>query len=176
MYPQRTLLLTPFILLLSSCQTAPTTPSTNEANKITSNTSQETQKKAPLASAHSTEIKPAASTPSALPPMAAPANKRNSQSELKQGLIDYANGAYESANQHLQNALTIGLARPSDRINANKHLAFIACANGEQTPCRYHFRKVLLVNPRFELSAAEAGHPLWGPVFKEIKAEMKTSK
>lgn len=119
-----------------------------------------------------TPSKPAANKPGS---MAAPVNKRNGDSELKQGLADYGNGAYTAASQHLQNALSFGLARTADRIAANKYLAFIACASGEAAPCRYHFRKVLLINPRFELSKNEAGHPLWGPVFKEVKAEISAS-
>jgi hypothetical protein len=37
--------------------------------------------------------------------------------------------------------------------------------------CYESFRRALALNPKFELTAAEAGHPVWGPVFRSAKAK-----
>ncbi len=44
------------------------------------------------------------------------------------------------------------------------------CAGNRVVPCREEFRKALTVDPELELAPAEAGHPIWGPVFKSVKA------
>jgi hypothetical protein len=36
--------------------------------------------------------------------------------------------------------------------------------------CRDEFRKVLEIDPSFDLRDDEAGHPTWGPVFRSVKA------
>ena len=67
-------------------------------------------------------------------------------------------------------ALDRGL-QPKDRANAHKHLAFIYCANDHTSACREEFRKALAIEPGLELSAAEAGHPVWGPIFRSLKGK-----
>ena len=54
--------------------------------------------------------------------------------------------------------------------SAHKHLAFIHCAANRQKLCRDEFRKALAADPTLELEPAEAGHPVWGPIFKSVKA------
>ena len=58
----------------------------------------------------------------------------------------------------------------NDRVKARKHLAFIHCVSERTTACREEFRKALAIDPGLELSAAESGHPSWGPVFRSVKA------
>ena len=60
--------------------------------------------------------------------------------------------------------------RDSDRVIAYKHLAFINCAEGRERLCREHFIRALTLDPRMELAPAEAGHPVWGPVYRAVKA------
>ncbi|HEX2198913.1 MAG TPA: TssQ family T6SS-associated lipoprotein, partial [Burkholderiales bacterium] len=60
--------------------------------------------------------------------------------------------------------------RDSDRVNAHKHVAFIHCASDRERACRDEFRRALRVNPDLELAPAEAGHPIWGPIFRSVKA------
>jgi len=88
---------------------------------------------------------------------------------LEVGLRQYEEGAYPEASRNLQTALEHGLAK-ADRVTAHKHLAFIHCVSGRTGPCRDEFRKALKINPDLELSAAEAGHPAWGPVFRSAKS------
>jgi Tfp pilus assembly protein PilF len=85
------------------------------------------------------------------------------------GLRQYENGQYVDSARNLQAAVDLGLPA-RDRASAHKHLAFIHCASGRERLCREEFRKALAVEPRLELTAAEAGHPVWGPVFRSLKA------
>lgn len=87
---------------------------------------------------------------------------------LEAGLRQYEEGAYVEASRNLQTALEHGLDSAS-QVDAHKHLAFIHCASNRTGPCRDEFRKALKINPALELSAAEAGHPAWGPVFRSVK-------
>ena len=91
------------------------------------------------------------------------------EAALATGLRLYEDGNYPEAAKQLQSAISQGLSS-SDRVNAHKHLAFIQCASGRTAPCREEFRKALAIDPNLQLSAAEAGHPSWGPVFRSVKA------
>jgi len=86
------------------------------------------------------------------------------------GLKQFEDGDYDASAKSLQTALDRGLP-PKDQVNAYKHLAFIHCANNRVTACREEFRKALTMDPGLELSAAEAGHPVWGPIFRSLKGK-----
>lgn len=87
-----------------------------------------------------------------------------------EGIQNYDEGNYKVARRRLQFALEEGLSRP-DRIKTHKYLAFIACVSSQPVACREEFGIALELDPKFELSPAEAGHPIWGPVFKTVKAK-----
>ena len=86
------------------------------------------------------------------------------------GLKQFDDGDYDASAKNLQAAVDRGLP-PKDQVNAYKHLAFIHCANNRVTACREEFRKALTMDPGLELSAAEAGHPVWGPIFRSLKGK-----
>ena len=88
---------------------------------------------------------------------------------LAKGLREYDNGNYAQSARSLQLALEQGLSR-SDRVKAHKYLAFIYCADGRMGQCRDEFRAALDIDPSLQLEPAEAGHPVWGPVFRSVKA------
>jgi Tfp pilus assembly protein PilF len=90
-------------------------------------------------------------------------------SALSTGLREYENGEYPEAARNLQGAIDLGLS-DRERANAHKHLAFIHCSSGRERGCREEFRKALSVDPGLELAPAEAGHPVWGPIFSALKA------
>jgi Tfp pilus assembly protein PilF len=96
---------------------------------------------------------------------------RKAEQELSSGLKSYENGDYHIAAKYLQNALNDGLTFKSDRVTAHKYLAFVYCVSDRKKQCREQFKEAKEINPDFELSAAEAGHPIWGPVFREVQAE-----
>ena len=88
---------------------------------------------------------------------------------LRDGLRQYDEGAYVESAKNLNGAIAQGLS-DAERANAHKHLAFIHCASNRERPCREEFRKALAADPAMELTPAEVGHPVWGPVFKSVKA------
>ena len=89
--------------------------------------------------------------------------------ELQTGIKLYEDGRYKEALTSFQGALSSGL-RADDQVIANKYLAFISCVSGRERQCRAYFSRALELNPSFELEPAEAGHPIWGPVFRSVKA------
>jgi len=91
-------------------------------------------------------------------------------SYLAEGVQNYEEGNYKVAKRRLQFALEEGLSRP-DRVKAHKFLAFIACVSSQPLTCREEFAIALELDPKFELDAAEAGHPIWGPMFKSVKSK-----
>jgi Tfp pilus assembly protein PilF len=88
---------------------------------------------------------------------------------LSAGLKEYEEGKYADSAKSLQGALELGLSE-AQRATAHKHLAFIHCAESRERECRDEFRKALAVNPGLELAPAEAGHPVWGPIFRSLKS------
>ena len=87
---------------------------------------------------------------------------------LAAGIQNYDNGKYDDAAKALQSALDLGLDK-GEQVKAHKYLAFIHCASGREKQCRDEFRKALDIDPSLELKPAEAGHPIWGPVFRSVK-------
>jgi Tfp pilus assembly protein PilF len=90
-------------------------------------------------------------------------------SALKAGLKQYEEGDYASSLKNLQGAVEVGVP-VKQRANAHKHLAFIQCSWGQERECREEFRKALAADPKLQLAPAEAGHPVWGPIFRSLKA------
>lgn len=95
--------------------------------------------------------------------------QNNGEQDLATGLRLYDEGNYSKAALSLQASLDAGLSSKSDRIKAHKYLAFTNCISGRERQCLDEFRKVLKIDPAFELTPAEAGHPTWGPVFRNAK-------
>jgi Tfp pilus assembly protein PilF len=89
-------------------------------------------------------------------------------SDLQVGVARYEDGQYAEASARLQSALAAGLTA-AESVRAHKYLAFIHCASKRERQCRTEFRKAIAIDPGFQLNAAESGHPIWGPVFREVK-------
>ena len=105
-----------------------------------------------------------------VPPPAAPGlmdvAERPAEKALLGGMRAYDDAQYPMAERQLAQALKDGLASPRDRAAAHKHLAFIYCTSNRTPECEAAFRAAREADPAFVLSKAEAGHPLWGPVYK----------
>ncbi|MHB1176217.1 MAG: TssQ family T6SS-associated lipoprotein [Sulfuriferula sp.] len=101
---------------------------------------------------------------------------RKAEQALSTGLKDYENGHYQLAAKNLQSALDNELTFKKDRVTAHKYLAFVYCVTDRKKQCRDQFRDAMEIDPDFELSASEAGHPIWGPVFREVRAEQGLQK
>jgi Tfp pilus assembly protein PilF len=100
-----------------------------------------------------------------------PLTKFKAESMLDQGIRQYDNGDYRIAARTIQAALDEGLTTRS-QARAHKYLAFIDCISGQQSQCRDQFRKALEIDPSMQLRAEESGHPIWGPVFKSVRASI----
>ena len=96
--------------------------------------------------------------------------QRPAERALLAGLRAYDDAQYADAERELGKALTLGLPSAKDRASAQKHLAFVHCANQRLPACEAAFRAARSADPAFALSRAEAGHPLWGPVYKRLLA------
>ncbi|MDO9220651.1 MAG: TssQ family T6SS-associated lipoprotein [Thiobacillus sp.] len=94
---------------------------------------------------------------------------RKAEKDLSSGIRAYEEGEYKSTTRLLQSALAAGLLLNSDKVAAHKYLAFVHCAQSREKLCREEFRKALELDPGFELTPAESGHPAWGPVFRSLK-------
>lgn len=95
--------------------------------------------------------------------------------KLSKGVENYEDGNYIASVEALNNVLQTKLADKNDKVSAYKYIAFIDCVSGREKMCYEAFRKALLLNPNFELTPAEAGHPVWGPVFRSAKAKLKNN-
>ncbi|WP_223293847.1 TssQ family T6SS-associated lipoprotein [Sideroxydans lithotrophicus] len=96
---------------------------------------------------------------------------RTAGHKLSKGVESYEEGNYIASVEALTNVLQAKLADKDDKVSAYKYLAFIHCVSGRERMCYEAFHKALLLNPKFELTPAEAGHPVWGPVFRSAKAK-----
>lgn len=136
--------------VLSGCDTAPKQPvETKPAVKP-----REVPKPAPT---------PAPAEPSA--PVLAP-----DAQALKDGTALYDNGDYNGAIKKLTGATEIWSAHNKDvEVAALKIMAFSYCVTSRKYLCYQQFDKAFRLDPNFDLSASEIGHPIWGPVFLRAK-------
>jgi hypothetical protein len=93
---------------------------------------------------------------------------RPAERALLAGLKAYDDAQYESADRLFREALAAGLASPRDRAEAHKRLAFLHCAAGRLGDCEAEFRLARQADRTFALDKSEAGHPVWGPVYKKL--------
>lgn len=114
---------------------------------------------------------PAAPQESPAPPRQA----RPGEVPLRTGIDAYENARYGAARKSLLSALDAGLDA-ADQVVAHKYLAFVACARGQRTLCKKHFRSALEIDSGFTLSATEAGHPVWGKIFRDVRKEQSKPK
>lgn len=90
------------------------------------------------------------------------------EARLKSGIALYEDGNYAQAQRSLQGSLNEGLASRSDQARAYKYLAFIYCVTDRVAQCRQEFNNAFTADPKFSLTAAEAGHPSWGPIYRSV--------
>jgi Tfp pilus assembly protein PilF len=95
------------------------------------------------------------------------------EQDLASGVSQYEDGNYPESARLLQSSLDEGLSSTSDQVKAHKYLAFIHCVSGRDAQCRNEFRAALKIDPSFDLAPNEAGHPIWGPVFRSVKGRSR---
>ncbi|KPF48424.1 hypothetical protein IP87_14980 [beta proteobacterium AAP121] len=93
--------------------------------------------------------------------------ERPAERLLFEGIRAYDDGQYPQAEAALRKALEAGLRSGRDQASAHKLLAFITCTSERLAECETAFRAARAADPAFVLSRSEAGHPLWGPVYRK---------
>ena len=111
--------------------------------------------------------------PPAAPPPPPPVGlaelmERPAERALLVGIRAYDDGQYVAAEAALRRALDAGLRSPRDQATAHKLLAFITCTSDRLAECEAAFRAARAADPAFALSRPEAGHPVWGPVYRQL--------
>lgn len=92
--------------------------------------------------------------------------ERPAERALLEGMRAYDDGQYSAAESALRRALQTGLRSPFDQAVAYKLIAFVTCTSNRVPQCEAAFRAARAADPAFALSRAEAGHPVWGPVYR----------
>jgi tetratricopeptide (TPR) repeat protein len=92
---------------------------------------------------------------------------------LQDALVKYDAGDYAEAQRLFESALKLGLKDKADQVKAMKHLAFTQCLADKWPTCRTTFAKIYDIDPNFDLTPAEAGHPSWTKTFAQAKAQAK---
>lgn len=98
--------------------------------------------------------------------------REKARESLAQGIEHHNAGRSPEALRSLGAALDHGQLTRPEQGTARKYLAFIYCTSGREAQCRDEFRKALEIDPAFDLSVAEAGHPGWGPVYRDVRARL----
>jgi Tfp pilus assembly protein PilF len=98
--------------------------------------------------------------------------REKAKENLASGLRQYQLGNYDDAQKNLSASLDHGVLSKSDQSTARKHLAFIHCVSDRGQQCADEFRKAMEIDPGFDLTPAEAGHPSWGPVYRGVRAQL----
>ncbi len=94
--------------------------------------------------------------------------ERPAERALLEGIRAYEDAQYAQAEKALRRALASGLQSPRDRATAHKLLAFISCTSNRLADCERQFREARAADAGFALSRSEAGHPVWGPVYRSV--------
>ncbi|HLX24445.1 MAG TPA: TssQ family T6SS-associated lipoprotein [Usitatibacter sp.] len=98
--------------------------------------------------------------------------RERAQNDLANGVKLYDAGDYDGAVKSLTASLDHGLLTKQDQARARKYLAFSHCVSGRDPQCRAEFRKAFEIYPDFALTPAEDGHPIWGPVYRDVRTQL----
>lgn len=98
--------------------------------------------------------------------------RSRAQDQLAQGVKQYDTGDFDNALKSLGGSLEHGMLSKHDQSKARKYLAFIFCVTGREAQCRDEFRKAFEIDQAFALTPAEDGHPIWGPVYRDVRTQL----
>ena len=111
----------------------------------------------------------ACSTPPPAPTPPAPPSQAATDS-LARVRASYQSGAYGEVIRTVATSDALATAPTDMRVESLKLQAFSYCVTGYRVLCEDDFKRILELDPSFELGPAEIGHPLWGPAFRRAKA------
>lgn len=90
-------------------------------------------------------------------------------SDLQKVRDSYAAGNYGDVIRTVSRSGDLAQSPRDMRIEAMKLQAFSYCLTKHRTLCEEQFERIFALDPNFELSAAERGHPQWGPVYEATR-------
>jgi Tfp pilus assembly protein PilF len=92
-------------------------------------------------------------------------SERPAERALMGAMRAYDDGDYAAVEREASEAMKLGLRSPRDVATAHKLRAFVYCTSNRLAACEAEFRAARAADPAFVLTHAEAGHPVWGPVY-----------
>jgi hypothetical protein len=96
--------------------------------------------------------------------------------QLAAGVKQYETGDYDNAVKSLTGSLEHGMLSKAEQARARKYLAFSHCVSSRELLCRDEFRKAFEIYPDFSLTPAEDGHPIWGPIYRNVRTQLITER
>jgi Tfp pilus assembly protein PilF len=91
--------------------------------------------------------------------------ERPAERALMGAMRAYDDADYPAVERQANEAMKLGLRSTRDVATAHKLRAFVYCTSNRLAACEAEFRAARVADPAFVLSHAEAGHPVWGPVY-----------
>ena len=91
--------------------------------------------------------------------------ERPAERALMGAMRAYDDADYPAVERQANEAMKLGLRSTRDVATAHKLRAFVYCTSNRLAACEAEFRAARVADPAFVLSKAEAGHPVWGPVY-----------
>ena len=108
---------------------------------------------------------PPAPAPAPTPPPPPAVDVSANERALVAAVEAYDRGEYGQAVRLLTPLTNDATLDPEQHLRALKTLAFSQCSTNAITACRGTFERAFRADASFDLSAAERGHPIWGPQF-----------
>ncbi len=112
---------------------------------------------------------PPAPQPAPPPPVAAAPVASPGAAALRDGTAAFNQGDYKRAEAKLLESQKLGLNLTSEQLQAHKTKAFLYCVTRRTALCEKSFTEAFGTDSGFELTRAERGHPVWGPVFAKVQ-------
>jgi hypothetical protein len=111
----------------------------------------------------------AAPRQTAEPLPSAPTAAQEAALQAVQGM--YKAGRYGDVVREVARSQDLNEAPPALRVQAMKLRAFSYCLSKYRVLCQEEFGRILKIDPAFELSPTEQGHPLWGPAYRAARGQ-----
>jgi hypothetical protein len=124
---------------------------------------------APAAPAPVSVAPPPAPAPAPAPAAPAVSGSSLGAPALNEGVAAFQRGEYRRAETKLAESQKLGLRYVDEIVRAHKTQAFLYCVTKRAAQCEKSFQAAFEMDSKFDLTRAERGHPVWGPVFAKVK-------
>ncbi len=88
---------------------------------------------------------------------------------LRDGTSAFSQGEHKRAEAKLLESQRLGLNQINEQLLAHKTKAFLYCVTRRTALCEKSFTDAFATDKAFDLTRAERGHPVWGPVFSNVQ-------